>query len=361
EQQTATSEILRVISRSPIDLKPVLDAVTESAARLCDATDANVFRVEGDSLRLVAGHGPIPRMPASETLPLRRDIMSARAVIDRSVIHIANILAEPDVEFAGSKAYARQLGYRTALAVPMLREAEAIGTILIRRTEVRSFTDKQIDLLKTFADQAVIAIENVRLFQELQARTQELARSVEQLRSLSQVSQSVNSTLELEAVLETIVARAVQLSAGDVGVLYEFDEGSGTLNPRASIGYPSDLADKLWVEPLLLEESIIGRAARVKGPIQLPDIAADQLYTGRVREAVERAVFRRARAVPLFREDRLLGGLAVGRKMVGEFPAEIMDVLQTFAAHSTLAIQNARLFRELEQKSRELEAASRHK
>src|SRR5882724_4522196 len=152
EQQTATSEILRVISSSPTDLKPVLDAVAESAARLCNAGDATIFRVEGDSLKQVAAHGPIPHVPAEESLPLRRDVMTARAVIDRSVVHVADVLAESDAEYAGSKAYAGRLGYRTALAVPMLREGEAIGTILLRRTEVRPFTSKQIELLQTFAD-----------------------------------------------------------------------------------------------------------------------------------------------------------------------------------------------------------------
>ncbi len=287
--------------------------------------------------------------------------MTGRAIIDRNVVHVPDLLAESDDEFAESKAYAARFGYHTILAVPMLREGVAIGVICIRRVDVRPFSDKQIELLKTFADQAVIAIENVRLFTELQARTRELARSVDQLRSLAAVGQAVNSTLELEQVLNTIVARAVELSAADEGIVYEFDEASGKLWPRASHGLPSEFVDEVTARPLMLNESVVGRAAAAGTPIQIPDVAADDSYTGRVREVVERAGFRALLGVPLMREGRVVGGLAIGRKSPGLFSQEVVDVVQTFAAQSTLAIQNARLFREIEQKSHELQIASQHK
>jgi len=207
----------------------------------------------------------------------------------------------------------------------------------------------------------VIAIENTRLFGELQTRTQDLAQYVERLRSLSEVSHAVNTTLDLEQVLNTIVCRAVELCYADGGVLYEFDEKLGTLKPRAEAGYPSELADRLWSQPLLLNESIIGRAVEREGPVQIPDIQADSHYVGRAREAMQRAGFKAVLAVALLREGRLLGGLAIGKKTTGEFFPAVLDVLQTFAAHSSLAIQNARLFPELEEKRRELEFASKHK
>ncbi len=362
EQQTATAEILRVISSSPTDLKPVLDSVAENAARVCGAGEAMIFRVEGDASRLVARHGSLPSVNVIDELrPLRRDLLSGRSIVERRVVHVPDLLAESDAEWATAKAYAAKTGIRTALAAPMLRKGEAIGAILIRRADVQPFTEKQIELLKTFADQAVIAIENVRLFQELQSRTQELARSVEQLRSLAEISQAVNSTLDLDQVLNTLVTRAVQLSSSDNGIVYELDELSGTLHPRASYGLPEELTEELTARPLLLGESLVGRAAVARAPVEIADMSIQSVYSGRFKEAMERAGFRAGLALPLLREGRILGGLALGRKRTGSFSPEVIELLQTFAAQSTLAIQNARLFREIEQKSRELEVASRHK
>src|SRR5262249_10600289 len=253
-----------------------------------------------------------------------------------------------------------QVGNRTILVAPMLREERGIGVLTVRRTEVRPFTEKQIELLKTFADQAVIAIENTRLFNELQTRTQELGRSVERLRSLSEVSQAVNSTLNIEQVLNAIVVRAVQLSSADAGLVYELEK-DGRLQPRATHGVPPEVASELAGKPLTLGESVVGRAAAVRSTVQIPDVLTDPEYGERARETIKRAGFRAVLAVPLLSEGQLLGGLAVARKAPGDFAPEVVDVLQTFAAQSTLAIQNARLFHELEQKSRELEAVSRHK
>jgi signal transduction histidine kinase len=360
EQQTATSEILRVISSSPTDLQPVLDAVAENAARVCGASDAVIYRVEGNFCKLAAQYGSIPVVTPVEPRPIRPDLMIGRAILQRGVVHVPDLLAASD-EFAQAKAYAATVGFRTGLAAPMLRKGEAIGAIFIRRKEVEPFTEKQIELLKTFADQAVIAIENVRLFQELQSRTQELADSVEQLKALAEVSQTVNSTLDLEQVLATIVTHAVELSSADNGILYEFDEALGTLRPRASHGLPDGLVGELEGKPLKLGESVVGRAAATRAPVQVSDFATEETYSGRGREVIERAGVRAALAVPLLSEGRIVGGLGVGRRRPGAFPPEVVDLLQTFAAQSTLAIQNARLFREIEQKGRELEIASHHK
>ena len=196
EQQATTAEILRVISSSPKDLQPVFAEIAASAARLCDAYDAVILQVAGDDiLRVVAHHGPIP--PA-DTLPLTRGVATARAVLDRQTIHIPDLQAEAH-EYPESRKIALQVGFRTALAVPLVLAGEAIGAIFIRRGEVRPFTDRQIDLLKTFADQAVIAIENTRLFEEVQARTGELQESLEYQTATSDVLNIISrSTTEVQ-------------------------------------------------------------------------------------------------------------------------------------------------------------------
>jgi signal transduction histidine kinase len=172
EQQTATSEVLRIISSSPTDANPVFDAIARSAARLCEAFDVVVYSVDGSVLRLVAHHGP---MPAGD-VPLHRGTVGGRTVIERRLIHTRDLQTEVD-EFPEGSAIARQRGHRTNLSVPLLREDVAIGNIQVRRQEVRPFSDKQISLLKTFADQAVIAIENVRLFEEIQDKSRQLAEA----------------------------------------------------------------------------------------------------------------------------------------------------------------------------------------
>jgi signal transduction histidine kinase len=266
---------------------------------------------------------------------------------------------EAEKEFPESTA--RLSGIRTALATPLMREGSPVGVIHIRRTEVRPFTDKQIALLKTFADQAVIAIENVRLFKELAERTHELTRSVGELKALGEVSQVVSSTLDLEAVLTRIVSHAVQLSGTDGGAIYEYDESSEEFHLRATDHMEEELIDALRANPPRLGDGIVGRAAVSRQSVQVPNILEERAYAPRMRQMLERYGFRASLAVPLLREDRIVGGLVVRRKSTGEFRSEVVELLKTFATQSVLAIQNARLFREIEDKSRQIEAANRHK
>ena len=246
EQQTATSEILGVIASSPTDIQPVLDAVAKSAARLCEATDAQIRLVEGDGTRLMASFGT---QTAPGFRPVSPRVPSGRAILTRETLHIRD-LQEVKMEFPESEAVHR--GVRTFLIAPMLREGTPIGVITFSRMEVRPFSDRHIKLLETFASQAVIAIENVRLFKELQARTRELARSVEELKALGEVGQAVSSTLDLETVLTRIASHAVQLSGADGGAIYEYDEGTQVFQLRGSHQIEKELVEALRTSPIQL-------------------------------------------------------------------------------------------------------------
>src|SRR5205814_4826989 len=220
------------------------------------------------------------------------------ALADRRVVHVHDFAADRDDRF-GSGARPREPGTRTILGVPMLREDSAVGVIVVWRREVRPFSEKQIALLKTFADQAVIAIENVRLFKELDARTNELTRSVGELRALGEVGQAVSSTLDLETVLTRIVSHAVQLSGTDGGAIYEYDEPSEEFLLRATDHMEEELINALRANPPRLGDGVIGRAAVSREPVEVPNILEERAYAPRLRQLLERFGFRASLAVPL--------------------------------------------------------------
>ncbi len=363
EQQTATSEILRVISSSPTDIQPVFDIIGERAERLCAADVSVVSRFDGELIQLVALHGVAQEgvEAVRRAFPMRSDdeTVTARAFRNCAVIHIPDVLADPLYQ---AKDAARAGGYRGCLGVPMVREGQVIGVIFVARATPGYFADTQVELLKTFADQAVIAIENVRLFTELQARTGELGRSVDELKALGEVSQAVSSTLDHQTVLDTIVARAAQLSGTHGGVIYEYDEASQQFHLRATHRLEEELVEALRREPLRLGEGATGQAAATRAPFQVTNLLDEKEYTlTRVRSILAQLGYRSILAVPLIFEQRMLGALVVHRQETGAFAPAVVNLLQTFAAQSALAIQNARLFREIEDKGRQLEAASRHK
>ena len=362
DQQTATSEILRAIAHAQTDVQPVFDTIVQSAVRLCDGLFSALFQFDGELIHHVAQHNFTPEAleEMHRIFPTRptRALLPGRAILDRSVVHIPDVL-ELDPEFR-VQAVARTLGMRSGVWVPMLREGTPIGVITVTRAEPGPFSGSEIGLLKTFADQAVIAIENVRLFKELQERTGELTRSVGELRALGEVGQAISSTLDLRAVLSTIVVRATQLSGTDAGVIYEYDEPREVFVPRATEHLEAEIVETMLATPVRKGEGATGRLAEILEPIQVPDILAAPAES-RVRGALVRAGYRALLAVPLVREGHLLGGLTVIRKATGAFAPEVIELLRTFATQSALAIQNARLFLEIEDKSRQLEAASRHK
>ncbi|HEY1365436.1 MAG TPA: response regulator [Xanthobacteraceae bacterium] len=364
EQQTATSEVLQVISSSPGELAPIFDAMLANATRICEAKYGNLFLCEGDEFRLVAMHGAPPawaekwrREPVTRPGP---GTGLGRVARTKEVAHIADLTKEQayierDPLFVGQVELA---GGRTLLVVPMLKDNELIGAIGIFRQEVCPFSDKQIELVRSFASQAVIAIENVRLLNELRARTSELARSVEELRALGEVSQAVNSTLDLQTVLDTIVARAVQISGTEAGAIYVLDEQRKEFQLSATFGMSQELISAVRNMHLEISKAV-GLATETHEPEQLADL--HELPSTPVNDVILRAGYRARLAVPLLRFGKVVGALVVRRRAPGEFPSNTVELLKTFAAQSVLAIQNARLFAEIEDKGRQLQSASEHK
>ena len=351
EQQTATGEILRVISSSPTDVQPVFDAVVQNAVRLCDAVYSAATRLEGGLIHLVAHHNWSPEGLAIAQrlfpMPPTTDHLTAHAVREGRIIHVHRMQDDPALPTT-SRELAIAQGYQTLLVVPMLREAQAIGAIIVAKVE-GPFSDRQIELLKTFADQAVIAIQNVRLFQELEARTRDLTRSVGELQALGEVSRAVGSTLDLETVLATIVSRAVELSGSDQGVVYEFDEAAQDFHLRATHQVTPEHVAAVRAAPIRLGEGAIGRAGVIREPVQVADIQAEaQLVAPQVRAWLAKEGMHSLLAIPLVREERLLGGLVILRAERGAFSPKVVATLQTFATQSVLAMHNAGLFREMQ-------------
>ena len=272
-----------------------------------------------------------------------------RVGLEGKVAHVPDVLADPEYQASG---YQKVFGFRTILGVPLLREGTTIGVFALTRDKVSPFTDKQIELVTTFADQAVIAIENVRLFDEVQTRTRELARSVEELKALGEVSQAVNSTLDLETVLTTIVGRAVELSHTDAGAIYVFEDERKEFRLHATYGMSETMIAAITDRHIGLGDAHIGVAAVERRPIQVPDICNEP--PAPVNEINLREGYRGILVIPLLRPDHIVGALVVRRKVPGEFPQSTIELLQTFADQSVVAIQNARLFESVETRTREL-------
>jgi two-component system, NtrC family, sensor kinase len=331
--------------------------------QLCEAINGHLYRFDGERIHLAADANVSGQAWAEWQQTFPRPLSDSGGV--RHVIETGRVLNLADFrDYEGFTPAAWALwaatGIHSTLLVPMMLQGKAIGAIVVNHRNVGAFSDVQVELLKTFAAQAVIAIENVRLFKELEARTQDLTRSVGELRALSEVGQAISSTLDLQTVLSTIVARATQLSGTDAGVIYEYDEPREVFVPRAAEHLEAEVVETMLATPVRKGEGATGRLAEIQGPIQVPDIFAAPAES-RVHGAPVRAGYRALLAVPLVREGHLIGGLTVIRKATGAFIPETIEVLQTFATQSSLANQNARLFLEIEEKRRQLEVASQHK
>ena len=356
EQQTATSEVLKVISSSRGELQPVFETMLANAVRICQANFGVLFRFEDGAAHAIAMFGVPPAFADFwESGPKRfgPGTAFARVAETKQTVHVIDVKEEPAyIEGEPVLVAAVSLGgFRTLVNVPMLKENELIGTIAIYRQEVRAFTEKQIELVTNFAAQAVIAIENTRLLHELQARTGELAQSVGELRALGEVSQAVNSTVDLETVLTTIVAKATQLSSTEAGAIYVFDDAAQEFRLRATHGLDDSAVAEIRDRHIRIGETAIGEAVLRRVPIQIADIQNDPSTT---LDIIVRAGFRALLIVPLLSADQIVGALVVRRRQPGEFSKGTIELLQTFGAQSVLAIQNAKLFESVEARTREL-------
>jgi GAF domain-containing protein len=350
EQQTATSEILGIVARSSTDVQNVLDTVCQSAARLCEAYDASIWCPDGDQLVLVAHHGPITQI---ESVPFVRGSVLGRSALDKHIVHIGDIQSQAG-EFPVTSEYARRLGFRTGLYVPLIREGVAIGVIALRRIEARLFTERQVALLQTFANQAVIAIENARLLNELRESLQQQTATADVLGVIS------SSPGELQPVFQAMLENAVRICEAKFGDLYLAEGDKFRL--CALHGAPSAYADERRRNSVFRpgKGTALARAVEAKQVVHIADVTAEPAYTERdpLRvSVVELANARTLMVVPMLQENEFIGGIAIYRQEVRPFSDKQIELVQNFAKQAVIAIENTRLLNELRRRTDDLSEA----
>jgi GAF domain-containing protein len=355
QQQTATSDVLKVIASSPTEVGPVLQAIVESACQLCESDDATVALKDGHDLVFKAQHGSIPIV--WDRIPINRQMVTGRAIIDGQPVHVRDLYGPEGEGFLDAREFARQTDVRTVLSVPLLREGESIGVITLRRTEVEPFSDKQINLLQTFADQAVIAIGNVRLFDEVQAKTRDLEESLQQQTATSEVLQVISSSPgELEPVFQIMLENATRICGANFGTMYSYD---GAFHLMASHNAPPALVEARMRTPVHLPpaDTGLGRLERTKQVVHIHDIttesgyATDHAYVAGSKLSGARTIL----IVPMLKDAELVGSINIFRQEVRPFADKQIELLSNFARQAVIAIENARLLKELRQRTADLQ------
>ena len=343
EQRTAISDILRVISNSPSDVQPVLDTIAEHAARICEAHVVDIAMVDNEVFRIAASFGELGRLSSKEPAPLDRSSVTGRSICDLQSVHIADIENAGD-EFPLGREFATRFGHRTILSVPLIREGHALGAVLVRRTEVRPFEQKHIALLTTFADQAALAIENVRLFEAEQQRTRELAESLEQQIATSEVLRIISSSpSELDPIFQAILANGARLCEANFGILTLYDDGK--FRVAAMHNVPHAYAELRRREPVIDAgpRSASARLAATKDVVHILDYAAEVPDNSAVRLGGVRSFV----GVPMLKEDEFVGVIWIYRQEVRPFTDKQIELVKNFAAQAVIAIENTRLLSEL--------------
>jgi signal transduction histidine kinase/ActR/RegA family two-component response regulator len=360
-QSAASRKILAALGRAVANPGDVLDTVLEEAARLCDAQVAQLYLLKGDVFVLSHVSGEIPEEYRKhlQDHPVLRNRSSAvgRAAEEMRTHQIRDVLN--DAEY-GRTDLQERAGFRTMLATPMILQDELVGVLSMWRTDVKPFDARERKLLEEFAIQGAIALRQRDLMLALDSRKKELEGKVKQLVALREVGEAVGSSLDLDEVLDRIVSNAVRLTATDGGSIMEYDESSDSFHVRAAYGSSTDLLEQLRAITIDRESTLVGRTALERRPLEVADLAQKEELDPHL-DILFRDGWRSVLAVPLLRGDKMVGVLVIRRRSTGSFPSEMSELLETFATQSALAIVNARLFRELETKTGELEIASRHK
>src|SRR5258707_2123269 len=353
QQQTATADVLKVISRSTFDLQTVLDTLIESAVRLCEADMGQIARPnEAGFFRIQADYGYTPEFKEEmERISFKpgHESVTGRALLERTTVQILD--AQTDPEYKLNKAQ-RLGGYRSMIGAPLLREGTPIGVFGLSRHSVRPFSDKQMTLLTTFADQAVIAIENARVFEEVQARTRELTESLQQQTATADVLKIISrSSVDLETVLDTLVDTVARLCRADQATMFRRRDDKYYL--VAARGYSAEGEEFVLTHPVTDDRGTInGRVAAERRPVHVPDVLQDPEYT--YREGQKILGYRTLLGIPLLREQTLIGIFTINRTRVEPFTDKEIELASSFADQAVIAIENARLFEELHDRQAEL-------